>query len=491
MSEMSEYEETYREIPPTGVKMQILEERLLNKAAEKARNIQQNWGDRIRDEITTAIYRHAEKISGDVVSAGKEKTSNRNKIIEIDDIVTSRALGFPLMLFLLCFIFWLTIYGANYPSDLLSGLFSHLENLLSRFFSLLNSPEWLHDLIVLGIFRSLVWVVSVMLPPMAIFFPLFTLLEDLGYLPRVAFNLDKLFKLAGAHGKQALTMAMGFGCNAAGIISTRIIESPRERMIAILTNNYVPCNGRFPLLLAVSSLLMGAGIALSPGSLGSLSAAGLVVLLVVFSIMVSLFVSWTLSKTLLKGVPSSFTLELPPYRKPQVLQVLIRSIFDRTIFVLFRAIIVAAPAGAIIWIAANVSIGGESILHHVAAWLNPFGSAIGLDGYILLAFILGLPANEIVIPILMMSYLSTGTMLEISSLNAVKELLIEQGWTWVTALNMMLFSLLHFPCGTTLLTIFKETGSYKWTAAAALITTFSALLTCFLVYRCAMLMNVL
>ena len=307
---MSEYEETYREIPPTGAIMQISEEKLLKKAAEKARNIRQTWGDRIRDEIATAIYRHAEKISSEVVSKGKEKTWNRNKII--DDIVTSKALGFPLMLFLLCFIFWLTIYGANYPSDLLAGLFSRLENLLSRGFSLLNSPEWLHGLVVLGIFRSLAWVVSVMLPPMAIFFPLFTLLEDLGYLPRVAFNLDKLFKLAGAHGKQALTMAMGFGCNAAGIISARVIESPRERMIAILTNNYVPCNGRFPTLLAVSSLLMGAGTALYPGSLGSLTAAGLVVLLVVFSIMVSLFVSLILSRTLLKGVPSSFTLELPP-----------------------------------------------------------------------------------------------------------------------------------------------------------------------------------
>ncbi len=485
---MSKYQ-TYREIPSIETKMPAEKDKLLGKAAEKARKIRRDWGDRVRDDIAAEIYRQAEKISGDIVSPGKESAANRDKVI--DDLVTSRAFGFPLMLFILCFIFWLTICGANYPSDLLAGLFSHLENLLTRVFSGLNSPQWLHGLLVLGIFRSLAWVVAVMLPPMAIFFPLFTLLEDLGYLPRVAFNLDKLFKLAGAHGKQALTMAMGFGCNAAGIISARIIESPRERMIAILTNNYVPCNGRFPLLLAISSLLVGAGGALYPGDLRSLSAAGAVVLLVICSITVSLSVSWILSKTLLRGIPSSFILELPPYRKPQVLRVLTRSVFDRTIFVLCRAIIVAAPAGAIVWIAANVSVGGESILNQAAARLNPLGCAIGLDGYILLAFLLGFPANEIVIPILMMSYLSAGSMLEINSLDAMRELLIAQGWTRITALNMMLFSLLHFPCGTTLLTIFKETGSYKWTAAAALITSFTAVLICFLVYRCAIIFNLL
>ncbi len=316
-----------------------------------------------------------------------------------------------------------------------------------------------------------------MLPPMAIFFPLFTLLEDLGYLPRVAFNLDRIFKKAGAHGKQSLTMSMGFGCNAAGVIACRIIDSPRERLIAILTNNFVPCNGRFPTLIIIASIFIG-GIVTSTYS--SLIATSAVVGLVLIGIGVTLLVSWGLSKTLLRGVPSSFTLELPPYRKPQVGRVLIRSFLDRTIFVLGRAVVVAAPAGIIIWLMANLHIGDASLIAHVAGWLDPFAKAIGLDGIILMAFILGFPANEIVLPIIFMSYLAEGAMLEMDSLEAIRQLFVANGWTWLTALNVMLFSLLHFPCGTTLWTIRKETKSFKWTILAALIPTIIAIVVCFL-----------
>ena len=428
----------------------------------------------VRDLIVAAIYNRTRQIADQVV---KRHGSEHDLDQKIDRLVTSKVFGYPLMLALLSLIFWLTISGANYPSQLLSNLLFGFQGHLTAFCQWLHVPDWLHGVLVLGLYRSLAWVVSVMLPPMAIFFPLFSFLEDLGYLPRVAFNLDRLFKRAGAHGKQVLTMCMGFGCNAAGVTACRIIESPRERLIAVLTNNFVPCNGRFPLLITMAMVLLGALGGNTNPLYASLFVAGTVVL----GVLVTLLVSWLLSQTLLKGVPSTFTLELPSYRWPKIGTLVIRSVFDRTLFVLFRAVVVAAPAGALIWILANVEVGGVSIIGHLGGWLHGFGYLLGLDGYIILAFILGLPANEIVIPILLMSYLSEGVMLEPDSLEALRGLLVANGWTWLTALNMMFFSLLHFPCGTTLLTIRKETQSLKWTLLAALIPTGVAVVVCFLV----------
>lgn len=424
------------------------------------------------DLIVTTLYDYARRIANQVTVV---KDQGRDWDQLIDDLVTSKYFGYPLMFLLLGVVFWITIVGANCPSQLLSDLFFWFEGQLTFVFQLVQAPEWLYGLLVLGVYRGLSWVVSVMLPPMAIFFPLFTLLEDLGYLPRVAFNLDHLFKRSGAHGKMSLTMSMGFGCNAAGVIAARIIESPRERLIAILTNNFVPCNGRFPGLIAMSSMFMAVGISMASSSLVS---ALVVASIVITGIMITLAISWLLSRTLLKGESSSFTLELPPYRKPQVITVLIRSFFDRTIFVLWRAVKVAAPAGALIWFLANITVGENSFIAYLADFLDPLGRIMGLDGVILLAFILGLPANEIVIPIMVMTYLSEGAMIELDSLSAFRQLLLDQGWTWLTALNFMLFSLLHFPCGTTLLTIKKETGSKKWTILAAVLPTIVGIIVC-------------
>ncbi|HAA33892.1 MAG TPA: iron transporter FeoB [Firmicutes bacterium] len=465
---------------------QAQQERMfLNEALYKAEHLRHAQGENIHDRIVANIYAEAEALASDVVKlTGAGKDLDRR----IDDIVTSRIFGFPLMFILLGLVFWLTITGANYPSALLSALLFGLEEKLTALFQMLGAPAWLHGIAVLGTYRSLAWVLSVMLPPMAIFFPIFTLLEDLGYLPRVAFNLDRAFQRVGAHGKQALTMSMGFGCNAAGVVAARIIDSPRERLIAILTNNFVPCNGRFPTLILLATIFCGAEAASISGKIAAIAT---VTMLVLTGVAVTLLVSRVLSRTLLKGKPSFFSLELPPYRKPQIGRVIIRSFLDRTIFVMGRAAAVAAPAGAVIWILANVSAGDLPILAHAAGLLDPLGRAVGLDGVIMLAFLLGLPANEIVIPIMLMSYLSTGTMLEIGSTVAMKGLLVSQGWTWVTALNMMLFSLLHFPCGTTLLTIHKETGSIKWAALAAVITTATAIIVCFLVAQVARLFNLI
>lgn len=440
--------------------------------------------DLIRDEIVTAIYRQAEGIAAEVASQAAKRRTDWDR--KIDDLLTSKLFGYPLMLALLAGVFWLTISGANYPSQAFAALFFRFEDQLTHLFFWIGAPAWLHGLVVLGIYRSLAWVVSVMLPPMAIFFPLFTLLEDLGYLPRIAFNLDGLFKRAGTHGKQALTMAMGFGCNAAGVVAARIIDSPRERLIAMVTNNFVPCNGRFPLLITLAALFFGGG-ALTASS--GLAAATVVVGLVLVGIVITLLSSLLLSKTLLRGVPSSFMLELPPYRKPQIGRIIVRSIFDRTLFVLKRAVIVAAPAGAVIWLLANIQIGEQSLITHLAAGLDPFSRVIGFDGYILLAFILGLPANEIVIPILLMSYLGAGAMLELDSLPALHALFVDRGWTWLTALNTMLFSLLHFPCATTLLVMHKESGGVKWPLVSAIITTGTAIVVCFLIAQGARLLG--
>jgi ferrous iron transport protein B len=436
----------------------------------------------LRDKIVSRLVLRAEEICRKAVCYENKLYNLRDR--KVDKILTSRTWGIPSMLLLLAVIFWLTITGANYPSSLLAtGLF-WVEEQLAHFMESIAAPAWVSGLFVEGMWRTLAWVVSVMLPPMAIFFPLFTLLEDLGYLPRIAFNLDNFFKKACTHGKQALTMCMGFGCNAAGVIGCRIIDSPRERLIATLTNNFVPCNGRFPTLIALIAMFF-AGIGAGPFS--SVTSALILLGVIVLGVMMTLWISKLLSKTLLKGLPSSFTLELPPYRRPQIGRVIIRSVFDRTLFVLGRAVAVAAPAGLVIWVLANVTLGDRTLLAHFSGFLDPLGRLMGMDGIILMAFILGLPANEIVIPIMLMGYLSAGSLLELDSLSQLSSLLVANGWTWVTALCVILFSLMHWPCATTLLTIRKETQSLKWTVLAFVIPTLCGFVLCTLVANLARL----
>lgn len=447
---------------------------LFERVLDRANRFRIESSGNVRDQIVKTIYSDAEAIAARSVRLSEPRRVDWDG--RVDDILTSRWLGFPSMLLLLGVVFWLTVAGANIPSELIATVLFWGQDRLTEIFIWAGAPSWAEGFFVQGVYRALAWVVSVMLPPMAIFFPIFTLLEDLGYLPRVAFNLDNFFKRAGAHGKQSLTMSMGFGCNAAGIIACRIIESPRERLLAILTNVFVPCNGRFPTLIALASVFMGGMVA---AAYSTAAAAAAVVGIVLAGISATLMTSWLLSKTLLRGIPSSFTLELPPYRKPQVGQVLIRSIMDRTIFVLGRAVTVAAPAGGIVWLLANIQVDGMSILAHAAGVAEPFGRALGMDGYIMMAFILGLPANEIVLPILIMGYVSGGAMVELDSLEALRAILVEEhGWTWLTALCTMLFSLLHFPCGTTLFTIRREIKSIKWTVLAAIIPLTIACIIC-------------
>ncbi len=443
-----------------------LDDLILNNENTRPKNIQKNT---IYDTINKA-----EKIAKEVVSY--ENKPQKSLESKLDSVFTSKAFGYPIMLMFLALIFWITISGANYPSALLSQLFFFLEDKLSAFLQLLKAPWWLHDSLTYGIFRTVGWVVSVMLPPMAIFFPLFTLLEDSGYLPRIAFNLDYPFKKCNACGKQALTMCMGFGCNAVGVTGCRIIDSKRERLLAIITNNLVPCNGRFPTIIAIITMFLCIGV----GFTQSLFAALCLTAVILLGIITTFSVTKLLSKTLLKGVPSSYTLELPPYRKPRVLKVILRSVFDRTLFVLGRSLAVAAPAGLLIWIMANINVNDISILHHCANFLDPFAQLLGLDGVILLAFILGLPANEIVMPIVIMAYTNSGSLTELSSLNTMKDLFIANGWDYTTAISVILFSLLHWPCATTILTIKKETGSIKWTLLAVLLPTILSILVCLL-----------
>ncbi|NLV62670.1 MAG: ferrous iron transporter B, partial [Clostridiaceae bacterium] len=450
----------------------------LQQSLDKARRYLEQNGihpDHLRDRIVSRLINISEEICRDVVSFGNKQYNQTDR--KIDSILTSKFFGLPVMLALLAVIFWLTITGANYPSGLLANLLFGIEDKLTDIFVSLNVPGWIHGALLTGTYRTLAWVVSVMLPPMAIFFPLFTLLEDLGYLPRVAFNLDNFFKKACAHGKQALTMCMGFGCNAAGVIGCRIIDSPRERLIATITNTFVPCNGRFPTLIALSAIFIGG---MTKGALGSLVSTLSLTAVVLLGIIITLVVSKILSKTILKGLPSSFTLELPPYRKPQVGRIIVRSILDRTIFVLGRAVAVAAPAGLLIWLMANIDIGGASILAHTAGFLDPFGKLLGMDGYIILAFILGLPANEIVLPIIIMSYMASGSLIELSELEHLRQLLASNGWTWLTGVCVMLFSLMHFPCATTLWTIRKETQSMKWTLVSFAVPTIAGIIVCFI-----------
>jgi ferrous iron transport protein B len=445
----------------------------LSRAAELRRSL----GVSFRDEAVRSIYAEATRIATRAVGSAAGRRADFDQ--RIDRLLTSPVLGLPIMALLLAAVFWVTIAGANVPSAMLASGFFWFEDVAAGWFTALGAPWWLTGFIWHGVYKGLAWVVSVMLPPMAIFFPLFTILEDLGYLPRVAFNLDFLFRRAGAHGKQALTMAMGFGCNAAGVIATRVIDSPRERLVAILTNNFVPCNGRFPTLIMLSTVFVGAAF---PAAFASLAAAGTVLLVVLIGVLFTLAVSWALSRTLLKGEASAFTLELPPYRRPGIARIVYTSLIDRTLFVLWRAMLTAAPAGAVIWILANITVGGTSLANHVANGLNPLGYAIGLDGVVLLAYIIAIPANEIVVPTMLMVYMGTGMMQDVTSLDDLRRLLVdENGWTMLTAVNLMLFSLLHNPCATTILTIYRETLSRKWATIGALLPLGLAFLVTFLV----------
>ena len=429
--------------------------------------------DNDEEKKVSQIVKTSEKICKEVCSYKNSEYNLKDR--KIDKILTSKKFGFPIMLVFLGLIFWLTIIGSNYPSQLLFDFFAFFQSKLIIMLKFINCPEWLINMLVLGVYQTLTWVISVMLPPMAIFFPLFTFLEDLGYLPRIAFNMDGFFKKCSCSGKQMITMCMGFGCNAAGCVGCRIINSPRERLIAILTNAFVPCNGRFPFLISISTIFIAGSIS---GFTGSIISTIVVIAIIIFAILMTLIVSKILSKTVLKGLPSSFVLELPPYRKPQIGKILIRSIFDRTLFVLGRSISVAAPAGLVIWLLANIGINGNSLLTLIANFFDPFAKLMGLDGYILTAFVLGLPANEIVLPIILMCYLKNTSLSSIEDTYSIGQILISNGWNLLTAINVMIFTVLHFPCSTTLITIKKETGSFKWTILSFFIPTMCGIIIC-------------
>jgi ferrous iron transport protein B len=454
-------------------------------AIRRAEELRRGLTGNFRDEAVSSVYSEAERIARRVVRRSAAQSLDWDQ--RIDRLVTSPVFGLPLMLVILAVVFWLTIAGANVPSAMLANGFFWFEDHAANFFDSLGAPWWLTGFIWHGVFRGLAWVVSVMLPPMAIFFPMFTILEDLGYLPRVAFNLDFLFRRAGAHGKQALTMAMGFGCNAAGVIATRVIDSPRERLVAILTNNFVPCNGRFPTLIMLATIFVAAAF---PPVVASLAAAGAVVGVVVLGVGFTLLMSWLLSRTVLRGEASAFTLELPPYRRPGITRILYTSLIDRTLFVLWRAMLTAAPAGAVIWLLGNIYVGGTSLATHSANALAPLGHAIGLDGVILLAYVIAIPANEIVVPTMLMVYMGGGMMSDMESMSELRTLLVDRnGWTMLTAVNLMLFALLHNPCATTILTIYKETLSAKWAALGALMPLVVAFIVTFLTASVARLLG--
>ncbi|MBO5319845.1 MAG: ferrous iron transport protein B [Ruminococcus sp.] len=425
---------------------------------------QKGWtSDRISDCIITADVERSREISRRVSVNTKGSPYRRDR--RLDRIFLSRRFGIPVMLFLLALVMWITVAGANYPSALLGDALFALGDRMSEGMISAGAPSWLEGALIQGIYKVLAWVVSVMLPPMAIFFPMFTLLEDSGYLPRVAFNLDRCFRCSGACGKQAVTMAMGFGCNACGVTGCRIIDSKRERLIAIITNSLVPCNGRFPTIIAIITMFF----VTASGAVSSVLSALMLLAVILLGVMMTFFVSKIMSATILRGIPSSFTLELPPYRRPQIGKVLVRSVFDRTLFVLARACTAAAPCGLIIWILANVEAGDSSLLAHASEFLEPFGRFIGLDGVILLGFILGFPANEIVVPIILMTYLAQGSLTEISDTAELHRILTSNGWDIQTAVCMVIFTLFHFPCATTCMTIKKETGSLKWTAVSIIV----------------------
>lgn len=442
----------------------------------------------VHESLVEAIYTDAARIADRAVNRpGDEPRFDLDRTI--DRLVTSRTWGFPIMLLLFTLVFWITISGANVPSGWLFSLFIDvIYPSLKNAAEALALPWWLSGFLIDGVYLSTAWVISVMLPPMAIFFPLFTLLEDFGYLPRVAFNLDNFFKKSGAHGKQSLSMMMGFGCNAAGVVATRIIDSPRERLIAIITNNFSLCNGRWPTQILIATIFIGA---LVPAHVAGLISALSVVGVAIFGVLLTFAVSWALSRTWLKGEASTFSLELPPYRPPRILQTIYTSIIDRTIIVLWRAVIFAMPAGAFIWLISNISISGISIAAHMIDFLNPFGLLLGLNGVILLAYVVAIPANEIVIPsILMLTVLAAGltnispgagVIFELDSQADTLAVLNVGGWTLLTAINTMLFSLIHNPCSTTIYTIYKETGSRKWTIISTLLPLGMGIAVTFLV----------
>lgn len=465
-------------------------------------------GLNFQDELVAAYYHRAEFIVNDAVDYSSLRETIDDKL---DSVLTHPVWSWPIMLAILSLVFWLTVAGANVPSAFLAGLLIEnggltewlqtylgvaapgwlavsLYELLNMLFVALHAPAWLQGFLVDGVYLCVAWVVSVMLPPMAIFFPLFTLLEDLGYLPRIAFNLDWLFKKTGAHGKQALTMAMGFGCNAAGVIACRIIDSPREKLIAILTNNFMICNGRFPTVIAIATLMVAGQV--SSGLLTGTIAAGLVIGVILLGIFFMFVTSWVLSHTVLKGEASAFTLELPPYRRPAILRIIYTSLIDRTIFVLGRAMVVAAPAGAVIWLVANINVADAPIAIHLIHWLEPFGWALGLSGVIMLAYIIAIPANEIVVPTIIMLMilvggdhglgLEAGRMVEPDETGLVT-MLQANGWSLMTSVCLLLFVLLHNPCGTTIWTIWKETGSRRWTVIGALLPLFMGFAACAIV----------
>ncbi len=449
-----------------------------------ANEVRWELGNDFHDSLIESIYEDASRIAKKSVKQMGDKEAYSFDL-KVDKIVTSKLLGFPLMFLLLAVVFWLTVAGANYPSSLLASLLiDTVHPLLKNLAASVNMPWWLNGVLIDGGYLSMAWVIAVMLPPMAIFFPIFTLMEDLGYLPRVAFNMDNLFRKAGAHGKQALTMSMGFGCNAAGVVAARVIDSPRERLIAIITNNFSLCNGRWPTQILIASIFIGSMV---PAGVAGLVSAGAVVAIALIGIFFSLVVSWGLSKSVLKGEASSFSLELPPYRPPRVWQTLYTSLIDRTMIVLWRAIVFAIPAGIVIWVVANVKVGDLSLAEHFIQWSNPFAFVFGLNGVILLAYIIAIPANEIVIPtVLMLTVLSTkltgigsgsGVMFEMDSIEDTAKILHAGGWTLLTGINLMLFSLLHNPCSTTIMTIYKETKSAKWT----LVSTFLPIVLGFIV----------
>ena len=455
---------------------------------ETASRLRWTLSPNFHDRLTESMYTKAQRIA----EASQVRGVKRAKFDldrTLDRLLTSRWLGFPLMLAILTAVFWITISGANYPSRFLAWLLmDKLHVVLTGFAASIGAPWWLSGFLFDGVYLATAWVIAVMLPPMAIFFPLFTLLEDFGYLPRVAFNLDALFRKAGAHGKQALTMCMGFGCNAAGVVATRVIDSPRERVIAIITNNFSLCNGRWPTQILIASIFVGT---LAPAHLAGLVSASAVVAIALLGIAVMFLASWMLSRTVLAGEATTFSLELPPYRPPRVWQTLYTSLIDRTLIVLWRAVLFAAPAGAVIWLISNVHVGGASVAVHAMDWLDPFGLLVGLNGVILLAYVVAIPANEIVIPtVLMLTVLTlgvtgvgegTGVMFELDSMGQTGDLLRASGWTLLTAINVMLFSLLHNPCSTTIYTIYKETRSARWTTVASLLPLVMGFVVTFLV----------
>lgn len=457
-----------------NLEIEILENKEIQSIIENIKK-DNDFNINYKDIIISKIVETAEKISNKVCIFEDKDYSERDR--KIDKILTSKKYGIPIMMLFLGLIFWLTIVGANYPSQFLFDIFSKFQEKLINFATYINCPSWLSDMLILGVYQTLTWVVSVMLPPMAIFFPLFTILEDLGYLPRIAFNMDGFFKKACCSGKQMITMCMGFGCNACGVTGCRIINSPRERLIAIITNNLVPCNGRFPFLITIATIFIAGTI---EGIGASIISTISVMLVIVLGIFLTLIISKVLSKTILKGMPSSFILEMPPYRKPQFCKIFVRSIFDRTLFILGRAVAVAMPAGLVIWLFANIGINGSSILDLIVNFLDPFARLMGLDGYILTGFILGIPANEIVLPIILMCYLQGKALINIEDTFAIGEILRQNGWNILTAINVMIFTILHFPCATTLLTIKKETGKMRWVVLSFLIPTVFGIIICML-----------